>query len=107
MLLTSKSKDRSTPNPLAGAVVKGKTYVFLGPATDQIAGLSSVAFFIDDRAAASEASIPYDLNGTNKDGSAQALDTSALSNGSHELRAEVRLSGGPVMMYRATFTVKN
>jgi hypothetical protein len=105
-LLVSSTQDRSNPLPLAGATLSGREYLFLGPADDPIAGLTAVVFLIDGRLTEIDASAPYDVRGTTRSGSANALDTRRLANGSHQLTA-IAVLRGRTITYEATFTVAN
>ncbi len=104
-LQVSAKADRSGAVSLDGASLSGKRYVFLGAAQDGIAGQSSVRFVLDGKAVITEAQIPYDLNATAANGTANALDTKTLSTGSHTLQAFVLLPEGITYTYTATFTV--
>ncbi len=103
----SSSALRSGAEPLAGATLSGQRYLFLGPADDPIAGLSAVIFLVDGKALGTETSAPYDARGTRRDGSANALDTRRLRNGTHQFTAITILNGGARITYRAEFRVAN
>jgi hypothetical protein len=107
-LLLSSSPNRVEPVPLAGTTVGGEIYVFVEPE----GGVSEVAFYLDDpdRSGAPvqvERSAPYDLAGTNGDGTAVPFDTASLPDGSHEVTAEVERSDGSSEVVSASLTVAN
>ena len=104
-LLVSSRSDRGSAEPLAGATLKGKRYVFLGPAADAIAGADRVRFVLDGKFVVDEALTPYDLKATAADGSANALDTRTLTVGYHTLQAIVMMPEGVSYTYKATFKV--
>ncbi|HLF77068.1 MAG TPA: choice-of-anchor U domain-containing protein [Dehalococcoidia bacterium] len=107
-LLVSNQPNRASAIPLAGATVKDDIYVFLGPADDAVLGLLEVEFFLDGRSINSERLVPYDLAGTAHDGEANPFDTKRrLKNGSHVLKAVVRLPQDVSYTYEASFKVKN
>jgi hypothetical protein len=105
-LLVSSSPHRETAVALQGAVLSGSRYVFLGQLGDPIAGLRSITFRLDGRRVGSETTEPYDLLGARR-GGAVALNTRFLRDGEHRVTAEVRLAGGGVITYSATFAVDN
>ncbi len=106
-LLVSSSADRTAAGPLDGATLSGRQYVFLGPADDPIAGLTTVVFLLDGRIVGIDGSAPYDLNGTRRGGTAPPLDTRRLRAGSHRITAIALLNGLATVVYTADFRVAN
>ncbi len=106
-LVVSSSPDRRDPVPLSGAVLAGRRYIFLGPASDRIAGATSVVFRLDGRVVTNDVSVPHDLMGSTRNGSAVALDTRRLRNGFHRVSAVVQLAGGATFTYDVQFRVSN
>jgi hypothetical protein len=106
-LLVSTSRTRSSPTPLADAVLRGRRYIFLGPANDAISGATSVVFRLDGRTLATDSWVPYDAAGTGRGGYANAIDTTRLRNGFHRLTATVKLAGGAQFTYDVQFRVAN
>jgi len=105
-LLVSTSPHREASVALQGEVLSGQRYIFLGQFGDPIAGLRSITFRLDGRRVGSETTEPYDLLGSRR-GGAVALRTTFLRDGEHRVSAEVRLVGGGVVTYTATFVVDN
>ncbi len=105
-LAVSPSADRSSPTPLGGATLTGPRYIFLGPATDSIAGLRRVTFVLDGSSVSADTAAPYDAFGARR-GLAVALDTRRLRNGNHRMVAIVELAGGGRVSYTADFAVAN
>ncbi len=106
-LLVSSSSDRSSPVSLQDGKVSGKIYVFTSPDT----GVYRVRFYLDDpnmtgSARHIEKSAPYDFAGGTAS-TANAFDTTKVSDGSHTITAAVELSGGGTEVVDATFTVAN
>lgn len=102
-LLVSTSNDRSDPVALDGYTAEGDIYVFTSPDTD----VDEVDFYIDDQFERTDTSPPFDLV-ENDPGFPEAFpyDTTQLSNGQHEVRAELDTGVG---LYTATgsFLVAN
>ena len=74
---------------------------------DPISGLSTMIFLLDGRTTRLDASAPYDLRGTRRDGTASALDTRKLRNGMHRLTAIALVGGRARIVYQADFRVSN
>ena len=94
-LAYSRSSNRSSPQPLAGAQLTGTVYVFVSPTN---ASLGPVRFFLDGILKRTENNPPYDFAGGSA--SANPFNLDALAVGSYTIRAE--WSGGFVS---ATFQV--
>jgi hypothetical protein len=78
-------------------------YVFANvPTNDQL-----VSFMLDGKAFHSEASAPFDFNGTATATTATAFASSSLSNGTHTISATITDSKGASSSALATFTVSN
>ena len=96
-LILSLSSNRINPVPLQGESVTGNMYVFASPVT----GISRVSFYLDDPQMAGspiqvENLAPYDLAGTNLNGSAKPYDTTRLADGVHRITAMIALGGGGI-----------
>jgi hypothetical protein len=97
--------------PLAGAIVRGPTYVRLEPGLTP-AGLPLVLFYIDDptrKSAVSspgEGKPPFSLFGNNKS-SDNPWETHKVANGAHTIDAVITIDGGFLTVVSATFTVDN
>lgn len=100
----STSRYRTAPKPLAGATMKGKVAIFLGP-TDRIAG-AEVVFKIDGMYVRAEGSAPYDLAGSAARSSAHLFCISKLCKGMHRLTMIVNLPEGVRITHEATFRVR-
>jgi trypsin len=100
-LLVSTSPDRSDPIPLAGSSLSGVVYIF----TASSEGVSSVTFTLSGRSAKIDASPPFDLMGTQPDGTAKPLSTSRLVVGENSVQAVFTLVDGTTQTMTATFTV--
>ena len=101
-LMVSTSSSRAAPAPLAGAVLTGRRFIFLGPAADSISGLTTVVFTLDGWPIMADATAPYDAFNTSR-----GLDTRWLRNGTHRIVAIVQLAGGARVLYTADFRVTN
>ncbi len=107
-LFMSLSPDRSSPVALDGQTVAGDIFVFTGPDI----GVDDVNFWVDDPTMSgapdkAESNAPYDLAGSNPDGSAKALDSTQFSDGLHTVTASIALTDGSSVVVGATFTVLN
>ena len=105
--LMSKSANRSGSSVLDTSAVAGRVYVFTAQAT----GVKQVEFYIDDVKRSGtpyqiEKLGPFDLSGGGTS-SANALDTSKLSDGIHTVTARVRYTSGSEKISTATFLVDN
>jgi hypothetical protein len=98
--------DRSSPVALNGARLGDAAYIFVKPGR---ATVQQVVFTLDAGTDAArqvtESSAPFDFGGTNADGTAQPLDVSTLTQGSHAMTALVRFSNRRERVFSATFTV--
>jgi N-acetylneuraminic acid mutarotase/glucose/arabinose dehydrogenase len=107
-LFLSSFPDRSSPLPLDGQTVAGDIFVFTGPD----AGVDNVNFWVDDPAMTGnpdkkEARAPYDLAGSNSNGTAKATDSTQWPDGPHTVTASIALTDGSSVVVSATFTVDN
>ncbi|HEX3087637.1 MAG TPA: cadherin-like domain-containing protein, partial [Ilumatobacteraceae bacterium] len=105
-LVVSATRDRALSAPLSGATLAGQRFIFLGPATDAIAGLRRVTFSLDGRSVSFDTAVPYDAFGARR-GIPVALDTRRLRNGNHQMVATVELAGGGRVTYMSDFRVTN
>jgi len=106
-LQLSTSPDRSSPQTLDGKQVNGDIFVFVPNAS----GITGMRFYIDDpqRTGApyhTEGASPWDLVGTNADGTARPYNTLRLSNGNHVITAAIDQATG-TSVTSATMTVSN
>ncbi|MFC0532166.1 right-handed parallel beta-helix repeat-containing protein [Phytohabitans kaempferiae] len=104
-LYVRESSDRQDVVPLNRREVEGKIYV-----TAEGEGISAVSFWLDDpsrRPHRVERERPFDFAGNASDGSANAFDTTKVSNGNHVVFAEITLTGGEKVNAWASFTVNN
>jgi len=107
-LLLSSSPNRLAPTPLNGATASGLIYVFSVPEL----GVNRVRFYLDDPNRNGtpiyiEKNAPWDLQGTNADGTAIPFDTGDLSNGAHTITAEIRQITGATEVVTATVNISN
>jgi hypothetical protein len=103
----SATSNRANPVLLTGATLSGNAYIFLGAALDSIVDLRTVTFRLDGNNLGSDGSVPYDAKGTRSDGTANAISTRNLTNGTHTLTVTVSMLGGTSFVYTATFRVLN
>jgi glucose/arabinose dehydrogenase/N-acetylneuraminic acid mutarotase len=106
-LQVSSSPDRSSPQALDGKQVSGDIFVFVPNAS----GITEVRFYVDDPQRTgtpyhTEGASPWDLVGTNSDGSARAYSTLKLSNGNHVITAAIDDATG-TSVTSATMNVSN
>jgi ELWxxDGT repeat protein len=111
-LLMSKLPDRSGAVLLDSMTVSGDICVFTSP--DYYGGLYNVTFYLDGVIHQEDGGTPFDFDGTENDGSARLTDTTQLSNGEHEITADLDFIGGYehhleywTERIRAVFTVDN
>ena len=105
--LVSKSANRSGATVLDSSAVAGRIYVF----TAQTSGINQVEFYLDDvkrsgKVYQIDSQSPYDLR-SGSTSSANALDTSKLSDGVHTVTARIRYKSGSEKISTATFLVDN
>jgi CSLREA domain-containing protein len=102
----STSPQRTGSTLLSGATVKGKVAVYADKTQVQIPAGSSVKFFIDNKLIGTDATAPYDMNGTAANGAATLYDTARLSVGTHQLVLRIVPPSGPtVSLPPVSFTV--
>jgi hypothetical protein len=108
-LLVSTSPDRYSVkeelngNTLQGSDYLGNTYIFL--ARHDAPDIWRVRFYIDDVLYKTEYIPPFDLGGTNADGTARSFDISQLGDGDHSLLAVIDTDSGQDTI-AADFTVE-
>jgi hypothetical protein len=105
-LMLSFSADRRDPVPLDGETVRGAMRVFVSPET----GIDRVRFYVDDPERRgtphqTENNPPFDLAGGSVT-AARAFDTAVLEVGQHVITAEIRRTGGAVVVVTAAFTIE-
>jgi Purple acid Phosphatase, N-terminal domain/Calcineurin-like phosphoesterase len=103
-IMVSTSANRANPVPLAGRTVSGTIYVFVAPES----GASRVRFWLDNPAMTgtprqSEGNPPWDFAGGTVP-TANPLNTSSLSPGTHTISALIDLVGGGTVPIHASFT---
>lgn len=99
----STSPDRSTSQPLDGAVLGGRqVYIFVSPTTP--VADSTVWFFRNNRLNRVESRIPYDFAGTARNGDARPFTLTGTRRGTQTVTVEFRLPGGVTITQRASFT---
>jgi len=103
-LRVSTAKNRADPLALAGQTLAGKVAIFV-PGSD--AQIQTVRFFIDGVRIQDDDAAPFDLLGTQSDGTARLFSTRLLRDGSHAIRARVVLTNGQTEEHAATFATSN
>lgn len=98
----SQEADRDPASPLDDAVVAGNVYVFV-PA---VPGIAQVRFSLDGQLRQTENQVPWDFAGGSA-AAANPLDTRSLTNGTHEILAEISLDTGQSVAAQAGFVVNN
>lgn len=94
-ILATTSSSLSGAVPLDGSIIEGDIYIFTGPDT----GVSRVIFSVDGSVVHTEGLAPFELAG------GASYDTSQLSPGTHEIKADITLSNGGSTSTRAVFTI--
>ena len=107
-LRVSATANRANPLDLEGATVSRNMYVYSTPDT----GVSEVRFFVDDATMTKppvmvERGAPFDLKGTNADGTAKPYNTKTLANGQHTITASMTKTAGGIEVVTSSFTVDN
>jgi hypothetical protein len=106
-ILFSSHANRSGALPLEGALVTGVIYAFTSPDN----GVDRVDFYLDDPGLDDrfqrENNAPYDVRGTNSNGTARGWSSESLSEGVHVLSADVRFYDGSSNLVEASFAVGN
>jgi hypothetical protein len=98
----SLEADRDPAHGLDSAVVAGDLYVFV-PA---VPGITQVRFFLDGEPRQTEKLAPWDFAGGSA-AAANPLDTRGLTDGTHEILAEISLDTGQSVAAQAGFVVNN
>ncbi|NNL71253.1 MAG: CHRD domain-containing protein, partial [Acidimicrobiia bacterium] len=107
-LAVSSDPFRTGAVPLNGAVVHGPVYAFVDPLFPAgYEGFRSVDFFLDGTLLHTEYAAPYDAISGGTEKANEALDTTALADGTHEMTVRANRDGGPPLSATATFTVAN
>lgn len=104
-LVQSAKADRSSPVPLDGRTLAGRTFVF----TADVPGVKTVAFTLDGKAVRTEAYTPFDMHGssTTSPFPATGWDTRTVANGSHVVGATLVYTDGHSQLLKATVKVAN
>lgn len=105
-IMVSGSPSRTAAKPLDGATLSATAYVFV-PASSPV---TRVVFELDPGTSkartTTDSASPYDLAGTNADGTAKPLDVRALGAGSHKLVVRLQdATGKTVGRETAAFSV--
>ena len=105
-IIVSENSDRSNSVPLESSLLAGPIYIQVmdDPNIDR------VSFYLDtqtDTPYRTEYHAPFDMAGPNYDGTASALDTSELLDGSHYIHVSVVLTDGSVITETAFFIIDN
>lgn len=103
MQMYSKFPNRSGAASLDGATVSGSIYVFVDPESD----VQKVQFYIDGVLRQTERRAPYDLAGTDSDGTAFPFNTNELDDGQYTFKATVTRSSSPIETTEAIVEVAN
>ncbi len=98
----SQEADRDPASKLDGAVVSGKLYVFV----PSVSAIVQVRYYLDGQLRQTEDQAPWDLAGGTT-AAANPLDTRALTDGTHDILAEISLETGQTVATQAGFVVNN
>jgi hypothetical protein len=98
----SLEADRDPATRLDGALVVGDLYVFVPAAP----GITQVRFSLDGELRQTENLAPWDFAGGSA-AAANPLDTRGLTDGTHEILAEISLDTGQIVAAQAGFVVNN
>ena len=98
----SREPDRDPASALDGAVVSGKLYVFVS----SVSTIVQVRYYLDGQLRQTEDQAPWDLAGGTA-AAANPLDTRALTDGTHDILAEISLETGQTVATQAGFVVNN
>ncbi len=98
---------RANPQPLDQAVLTGNVFPFVTPS-----GVTSVSFWIDDPSMTTpvyrvDNSTPFDLGGSNPNGTAKPWNSAQLPDGPHTLTARVTTTAGQSVVQAAFRTANN
>jgi len=102
----SKNSDRSNTIPLESSNLAGLLYIQVMDDTN----IDQVNFYLDSNTGTpyqTENIAPYDMSGTNNDGSARSLNTMELVDGSHYIHASIVLKDGSIVESTAYFNIIN
>lgn len=99
--MVSTSPDRSGAIPFDGATVTGSIYAFVTPETDVV----DTTYFLDGAQIGRDRRAPFDMAGTNQDGTARPYNTVRLSDGVHTFSVDIDLLDGSTVTLTATVTV--
>lgn len=98
-MLVSTSPDRSDPVSLDGATVDGFIYVFLAVSTD----VTDTTWYVDGVRVGRDRTTPFDMAGTNADGTAKPYNATRLD-GNHEFSVDIVMADGSTETVIATVT---
>ena len=101
-LQLSREADRDPYSALDGSVVSGSLYVFV-PA---VAGITQVRYYLDGALRQTENYAPWDFAGGNE-AAANPFDSRTITDGTHDVLAEIDLDTGQTVAAQAGFVVNN
>ncbi|MDQ6607646.1 MAG: glycoside hydrolase family 16 protein [Actinomycetota bacterium] len=108
-LMFSLRPDRAKARTLAGQTLAAtrRVYLFIPPSS----GIAQVSFYLDDPKMINQPwtvarRSPYDLNGTQRGGSAKPFDLGSLADTKHTLTAAVTMRNRTVRVVSASFSVR-
>ena len=98
----SQEADRDPASTLDGAVVSGNLHVFV----PSVSGIVQVRYYLDGELRQTENRAPWDFAGGTA-AAANPLDSRALTDGTHEIIAELTLDTSQTVAVQAGFVVNN
>ena len=104
-LQVSTSATRTNPVDLQGRTVTGSVAIFVTPTTS----VKSVAFWLDTTnlttsPRSTDATAPFDFNGTANNGQATLFNVGSLTAGQHRIAVRVTYTNGTIAYLSSTFT---
>lgn len=102
-LVSSPTATRSGATALDGSNVAGNIYVFV----DINTGIKSARFYIDGNLVQTEGAAPWDLAGTETNNNSKAYNTKTLTDGTHQISANLSLSNNTSQILTANVNVRN
>lgn len=101
-LVYSMARDRSDPQPLAGATISGQIYLFV----PHNSFMDQVDFYLDGEFIRQENNSPYDFSG-GTEAIAVPWDSGSVADGEHVVGAVIRFDDDSSIEISATFTTAN
>jgi len=102
-LAISPTATRTGAIALDGSKVAGNIYVFV----DINTGIKSARFYVDGNLVQTEGAAPWDLAGTETNNNSKPYNTKQLSDGAHQISANLTLSNNSTQSLSASITVSN